>query len=344
MSSSESPASWRKAASLLWFPVFFAIVMPVAFQAAFHQPAPDKMQIAVVGNGSQARLLTSQLHRVGGNGIDVRRDGSAASAAAAVRGRKVAAAYVAGDPGVVYVARAASSIQANYVQQVFANIAAQAGTRPAPIRDVVPLASGDGGNGAFFFVFPLMMIGLIASLVVLQLPAWGIGRRAVVVAAVGALGSLVAYLTVADLPVLPSKPLLLVYAFLLTQVYGQLMVGAAPLLKQYFLPFSMSIALILSVPSSGGTVPPDLLPTFFHDLSYALPLAQGVKITRGVAYFHDAGIAQATLVLALWAAVAVATVAVSWVRQSRARLTAVERAVNTNAAGRAARAPAPSAT
>ena len=72
------------------------------------------------------------------------------------------------------------------------------------------------------------------------------------------------------------------YAFLLTQAYGQLMVGAAPLLKQYFLPVSLTAALILSVPSSGGTVSPDLLPGLFRDLSYGLPLAQAVKATRGV--------------------------------------------------------------
>ena len=41
-----------------------------------------------------------------------------------------------------------------------------------------------------------------------------------------------------------------------------------------------------------------------HDLSDVLPLAQAVKITRSVAYFHDSGIAQATLVLGLWAAAA----------------------------------------
>jgi len=37
-------------------------------------------------------------------------------------------------------------------------------------------------------------------------------------------------------------------------------------------------------------------------------LAQAVKVTRSVAYFHDAEIAQETLVLGLWAAAAAATV------------------------------------
>jgi uncharacterized phage infection (PIP) family protein YhgE len=66
----------------------------------------------------------------------------------------------------------------------------------------------------------------------------------------------------------------------LTQVFGQLMVGAAPLLKQYFLPAALTFALILNVPSSGGIAPPDRLPAPFRYLSDALPLAQAVNVTR----------------------------------------------------------------
>jgi hypothetical protein len=45
-----------------------------------------------------------------------------------------------------------------------------------------------------------------------------------------------------------------------------------------------------------------------------------VKVTRSIAYFHGTGIAQATLVLGLWAAVAAGIVAAAWLRQpSRAR-------------------------
>lgn len=81
-----------------------------------------------------------------------------------------------------------------------------------------------------------MMAGLITAIVLLHLPAWGLRGRVIVVASIGAIGALAAYLTAVELDVLPSKPLLPAYAFLLTQVYGQLMVGAAPLLWQYSFP------------------------------------------------------------------------------------------------------------
>jgi hypothetical protein len=280
--------TWRRVASVLWFPVFFAIALPLAFEVAFHRPTPHNVPVVVVGNASQVRLMTDEFHGIDATGFVVRRSASATVATAAVRDRSLATAYVADGtaPPTVYLARAASAIRAKYLQAGFAGVAAETGRQHPRIVDLVPLASGDGGTGLFFFVVPLMMIGLITAMVLLQLPAWRIARVAVV-AGVGAVGALAAYLTVVGLRVLPAKPLLLAYAFLLTQVFGQLMVGAAPLLKRYFLPFALPSALILSVPSSGGTVTPDLLPGLFRYLSDALPLAQGVKLTRSVAYFQD---------------------------------------------------------
>ncbi len=318
MSAAQPAMTWRRALSILWFPIFFAVVLPVTFEVSYEQQTPHKIAIAAVGSASQVSLLTDELHRVA-NGFVVRKVGSAATATAAVRDRKVDAAYVAGAIGTVYVARAASAIGASYLQGVFTRIAAESGRPAPPVVDLVPLASGDGATGIFFFVFPLMMTGLITAIVLLQLPTWGVGRRVSFVLGVGVVGAVATYFTAVGLSVLPGKPLLLVYAFVLTQVYGQLMVGASHLLKQYFLPVSLSLALILSVPSSSATIPLYLLPAFFRGLSYVLPLAQGVKATRGVAYFHSTGIAQATLVLGLWVAFAAATVAIAWLRQSRAQ-------------------------
>lgn len=320
MSTPEPPAPRRSIASILWFPIFFAIALPVALGTAFHQPQPHDVPIAVVGPASQVRLLTDELHGVDAGGFAVRASPSAAAATAAVRDREVAAAYVdEGPAGTVYLARAAAPIRANYLQGVFAGIASEAGRPPVPIVDLVPLAAGDGGTGIFFVVFPLMMTGVITAIVLGQVPAWRIGRRTAAVAVVGAVGAAATYLTAVSLEVLPAKPLLLAYTFVLTQVFGQLMVGAAPLLKQYFLPAGLTFALILSVPSSGGTVSPDLLPTPFRLLSDGLPLAQAVDVMRGVAYFGGAGIVAPTLIMLGWAAIAAGTVTIAARRQSRTR-------------------------
>lgn len=317
--STPPPPTRRRIISILWFPVFFAIALPLAFEIALHQPQPHSLPIAVVGSASQVSQTAGELHGVSAGGFTVTRLPSAAAATAAVRDRQVAAAYVDDGPASkVYLARAASPIRANYLQGVFAAIAGETGHQPPPVVDLVPPAAGDGGTGVFFIVFPLMMTGLITAIVLLQLPAWRIWRRVAAVAVVGAIGTAATYLTATSLSIVPDKPLLLVYAFLLTQVFGQLMVGAGPLLKQYFLPFAMTFALILSVPSSGGTVSSDLLPTPFRYLSDALPLAQTVNVIRSVAYFSNADITPPTLLILLWAAIAAAVVAIAWLRQPHA--------------------------
>jgi hypothetical protein len=36
MSAPQADMSWRRVASILWFPVVFAIALPVTFEAAYH--------------------------------------------------------------------------------------------------------------------------------------------------------------------------------------------------------------------------------------------------------------------------------------------------------------------
>jgi hypothetical protein len=90
--------------------------------------------------------------------------------------------------------------------------------RSPPHKLPVRSASGDGGPGIFFLVFPLMMAGAITTIVLLRRPTWGIGRRAAVVVGVGAVTAVSAWLAAVGLHVLPDKPLLLAYAFVLTQL------------------------------------------------------------------------------------------------------------------------------
>jgi hypothetical protein len=251
--------------------------------------------------------LSNDLHAVNSAGFRVDQVRSETTAVSAVRDRDVAAAYVettASQP-VFYVAKAASAIRASYLQGVFTQLALNARTPPPQLVDVVPLLSGDSGNAVFFFVFPMLMVGIITVLVLLQrAQTWSIEHRALAVAGMGAVGAAAAYITVVNLNALPDKPALLLYAFFLSQVFGQLLLGAAPILKQYFLPVAMTFSLVVGVPSAGGTVPPDLLPVGLRYLSDVLPLAQGVRVTRSVAYFGGADLLAPTMILVAWAVVA----------------------------------------
>jgi hypothetical protein len=323
----------------MWFPVLFAVSMPVIFQLAFHAPDPHEVPIGVVGSVNQVRLVRDQLTNVSSAGFQVKRL-TISAAISEVRGREVAATYLSGSSPVLYVARAASAIRANYLVSVFAGIAKETGSRPSATVDLVPLLSGDSGAGVFFFVFPMMMVGVITVIVLLQRAGtWRIGERMFAVAGAGALGATTAYLTATQLNVLPEKPVLLLVALLLSLIFGQLFVGAAPLLKQYFLPVALAFALVVGTPSAGATMTPDLLPTGLRYLSDVLPMAQAVKVTRDVAYFDGAGAGLPTLILLLWGAFAALIVSVAWYRQPSRPNRFVPEAIDASATSQSIQGP-----
>jgi len=104
MSTAQPPMPPRRIASILWFRIFFAIALPVTFEAAYHQPQPHNVPIAVVGQASQVRLVTDELRGIDAGEFAVRQWPSEAAATAAVRDREVAAAYVSDGPAAVYLA------------------------------------------------------------------------------------------------------------------------------------------------------------------------------------------------------------------------------------------------
>jgi hypothetical protein len=341
-----STRSFTRISSIMWFPVLFAVSLPVIFQLAFHAPDPHEVPIGVVGSVGQVRLVRDQLANVSSAGFQVTRL-SIRAAVGDVRRREVAAAYLSGSSPVLFVARAASAIRANYLVSVFAGLANETGSPPPATVDLVPLLSGDTGAGVFFFVFPMMMVGVITVIVLLQrAESWTIGERMVAVAGAGAIGATTAYLTATQLNVLPEKPILLLVAFLLSLIFGQLFVGAAPLLKQYFLPIALAFALVVGTPSAGATITPDLLPTGLRYLSDVLPMAQAVKVTRDVAYFDGAGAGLPTLILLLWGAFAALIVSFAWFRQPSRRHTSASTAIDprvTSAVSQSAQGPLPAA-
>jgi hypothetical protein len=81
-----------RVASVLWFPVLFAIALPVLFELAFHAPEPHRVPIGVVGTTSQTKVLGQRLHAISTGGFEVEQLPSRAAAISAVRDRHVAAA------------------------------------------------------------------------------------------------------------------------------------------------------------------------------------------------------------------------------------------------------------
>jgi len=194
----------------------------------------------------------------------------------------------------LYVAPAASGTRADYLTAVL---------HPAATVDVVPLAPGDvTGVGIFFYGLPMLLVGMITSIVLLQFPMWPVRKKVATVAATGAFATVVAFAVATTRDVVPPEPWLLVFGFLLTQTIGWLTTALPRLVRQFFMPVAMTFVLILGIPTSGATVNADMLPRALAWLHQVLPFGQFIEAARAVAYFDGHGLARPLTVLVAWAA------------------------------------------
>ena len=268
--------------SLLWFPLFFAAAMSLIFIPAFSRPTPHQLPIGVVGPPTQAAQLQDALDAVHARGFVVTPYADARAAADAVADDRLAAAVVVDGSPRVLIATAASKIRADYLAEVLGR---HARTQQLPVVDVRPRAAGDvSGVGLFFYGLPLLLVGMITSIVLVQRGASSLRLKAAMIAVTGAGASTLAWTVVVWRDVLPADPRLLVYGLLLTQIVGWVTSAVAVLAKPYFLPISMTFVLIVGIPTAGGTVSADMLPTALGRLHEVLPFAQFLDAARASAY------------------------------------------------------------
>jgi hypothetical protein len=271
--------------SLIWFPFFFAAAMSVVFLSAFAHPEPHDLRFGVIGAQIVLPEGITPEHVVGPEGVAA---------------GELAGAYDSAT-STLYVASAASGTRAGYLSQVL---------HPARTVDLVPLTAGDvSGVGGFFYGLPLLLVGLITSIVLLQFGGWPLRAKLLTIAATGAFATAATWTAAVTMDVIPADGWLLLHGFLLTQAIGWLTTGVAARAKQFFMPISMTFVLILGIPTSGATVNADMLPTPLRWLHEVLPFGQFVEVFRASAYFGDHGLVRPLLVLLAWVAVGAAVVA-----------------------------------
>ncbi len=293
---------------MLWFPFFFAAAFSVSGLLAFHHPAPHHVQIAVAegpDSDTTRTTITALEPRFGTDAFTLTPQASAAEARAAVAEGRAAAAI---DGDTVYVASAASPTRADFLTQIAPDLT-PGNTR---VVDLVPTAAGDiSGVSLFFYALPLLLVGLITSIVLLQLGPWRVRNKVITIAATGAFASVFAYLVATTLDAIPADPRLVLYGFILTQAIGWLTTAAALSLRQYFMPAAMTFVLILGIPTSGATVNADMLPPALHWLHSVLPLGQFIDTARASAYLHTTSVTRPLLGLVVWAATGAALLALA---------------------------------
>jgi hypothetical protein len=285
----------RRAASLLWFPFFFAAAFSLITLFAFAHPEPHGVTVGVVGTATSSQLATMP------GGIETVGVPDEATARSLVATGRLAAAT---NGTQLFVASAASSTRSDYLAAVLPHD----GSDTLIVVDVNPVEPGDvSGVGLFFYALPNLLVGLITSIVLLQLGMWPIRRKLIAIAATGAFSAIFSYLLATSLDVIPADLALVGYAFLLTQAIGWLTTAAALYAKHFFMPVAMTFVLVLGIPSSGGTVNSDMLPVWVRFINDWHPFPQFIDLIRADAY-SVGSITRPLLVLLGWAAVGIALV------------------------------------
>jgi hypothetical protein len=162
--TSEDRAQLRALAPIGVVVLAILVTFVALFLAAFHDPKPNGLEVAVVGQPALQQRLQEHVGRAGIGKLDFTRYTSPAEARAAVRDGDVQGALIveAGRPRLL-VASAGSFIVAQALEDILGRAAAANGARPA-VEDVRPLPKHDSrGLSAVFVTFgtviPSFMLG-----------------------------------------------------------------------------------------------------------------------------------------------------------------------------------------
>lgn len=303
-STNHAAPGWKCAVMLLWFPCFFAAGFAVLGLFAFSHPTPHDVEVGVFAPA--ARLDFSKLP----DGVDLIDVDDAARAQTLVASGELAAAT---DGIELFVASAASSTRAGYIEDAFAEALAN----DLAVIDVNPLPEGDvSGVGLFFYALPNLLVGLVTSIALLQSGVSSVGRRALAIFATGSFSAVFSYALASGMAVIPPDERLIVHALLLTQAIGWLTTAAALYAKRFFMPLAMTFVLILGIPSSGGTVSIDMLPSWVRWIGDWHPFAQFIELARADVYLGTDG-ARPLSVIGAWAALGAALLLARAFRDSR---------------------------
>ncbi|WP_245560142.1 carboxypeptidase regulatory-like domain-containing protein [Actinopolyspora halophila] len=319
MSEEQPKQLARKLVSTLWFPMFFIVGFMVCYLLPFHAPQPRDMPVAVVGEQSAERLDTT-LNRSVPDGFDVMAVSDEQAAKQSIDDREATAAYDPAD-GELFYGSANGKASMQMLRQVFAPVAQQSGQQ-LTTTDLVPTAAGDVmGTGLFYCLMAINIPPYIAVMMLLRAELTTRQKLGSLVG-VGALGTVIAYAAGVSLDVVHNDPLVLLVGFLLTQAVAWTTFGLVPFVKQFIPGVAMGLFVLLSIPSSGGAIPKELVPGFFQSLHLVMPLGQAVHAVRGILYFDGTGALGATLGLSAWVLLGVALVVLNQVLVRRRSRTA----------------------
>lgn len=278
------------------------------YLAAFHQPRPHRLPVAVVGTQQEAGSTAQSLDAAIASGFAVRRYADAGAAQTAVADRRAYASLdLSGRRATLLYAGANGPAVTALLTDVFKPIAAGRRQR-LTLRDVRPGASGDTRALSIFYVgFGLVLAGFLLGTVTYQLaPHLRLRQRLLSLLLFGAAGGASITLIGKAFGALPGPSAELAGVIALMAIAaGSASMAFVRLLGGAGVSLGSVVLLVLGNSTSGGSLPRDFLPGWLRPLSEILPVGVGVRALDGLAYFNDDGLAEAVCILSAWIVVCV---------------------------------------
>jgi nucleotide-binding universal stress UspA family protein len=321
------PARFRVHAGFVAASAGFAAVFVALVLSAFHAPAPHDIPVGIVGPAAVTGHVEDILDARFQGGFELRAYPSAAEARTGIARREVDGALIAaGGHLQLLIAQAGGSGPAQALTQGFGAIAARSGQQ-LTVTDVAPPLAGDSSALSSFFIIlgvlvPSLAAGSVSALAFRRARAgWCVAAPVVAAVAIGAIAAGVAD-GLAGLGNYPAiAGIVALFSLAVSAPTAALSRVWPPLTAVAILVF-----LVLGLPVSGG--PANLAsfgPGFLRVFDPALPVGVAASAVRNTVYFSGYDTAARIWVLAAWAVIGVAGLAltVTLRRRTAAGLTAV---------------------
>jgi Carboxypeptidase regulatory-like domain/Protein of unknown function (DUF3533) len=306
-------------ADILLLPLLMLFGFLLCYLLPFHAPAPHGVKVAVAGWVSAAQI-DAGLDQETSGAFDVIPVQNPGQARQQVLDQAAQAAYVvSGTQATLYTAKADGSVLQETAIEALSPIAQAEGLK-LNVVDLDPTVPGDAlGNSLFYLglAWTLSPYLLVVSLAV-QGAALSRRDKLKTIIGVGAFASIAGYLIAYWLGAVPGQTLPMLYGFLNFEAIALTVFGLAPFVGKYIVPVALTLFVFISIPSSGGAIPFQMVPTFFNWLHPVMPLGNLIDAMRGIFYFDGTNMIRPTLVLCAWILIGAALITITALRQ-RAR-------------------------
>ena len=302
----------KKLPDILSLPLLMLFGFLLCYLLPFHAPAPHEVKVAVAGFVSAAQVAPELDQQVSG-AFDVIPVSDAAQARQQVSDQEAQAGFVVdGAEATLYVTNADGILLEETVVKAFTPIA-QAEKLTLNVVNLVPTVPDDSLGESMLYLalaWTLSPYLLGVSLIIVG-RTLSLGARLAVIVSLGTFASILGYLIAYWLGPVPGQALAVLYGFLNFEAVALTVFGLGLFLGKYIIPVALTLFAFISVPSSGGAIPYQMVPTFFNWLHPVMPMGNLIDALRSIFYFNGTNMTRPSLVLCAWIVAGAALVVAS---------------------------------